>query len=113
MTSTPNELARRTQVALEAIQDSTGTEAGKFGADLFVSHHLEEIDAAYWLERLGTGKPGSRQILGLLIPIFDSDQREDGDFETLDFTLPGDVSNYLLSVQFDDSGNVIAIYMES
>lgn len=113
MTSTPNELARRTQVALEAIQGSAGTEAGKFGADLFVSHHLEEIDAAYWLERLGTDKPGSRQILGLLMPIFDSNKSDDDGFETLDFTLPGDVSNYLLSVQFDDSGNVKVICMES
>lgn len=113
MTSPPNKLARRTQVALEAIQSSAGTEAGKFGADLYVSHHLAEIDSVYWLERLGTAKPDPRQILGLLIPISDSDKREDEDFETLDFTLPGDVSNYILSVQFDDSENVYEICMES
>lgn len=113
MTSTPNELARRTQVALEAIQSSAGTEAGEFGADLYVSHHLAEIDVAYWLEKLGTDKPDPRQILGLLIPISDSGEREDGDFKMLDFTLPGNVSNYILSVQFDDSGNVNEIYMES
>ena len=112
MTAIPNELIRRRQVALEAIQDSVGTEAGEFGADVFVSHHLEEIDAAYWLKRLGTAKPDSKQILGLLILLSDLGE-EAGEFKQLDFTLPGDVSNYILSVQFDDSGNIDEICMES
>ena len=112
MTAIPTELIRRRQVALEAIQDAVGTEVGEFSADLFVSHHLEEIDAAYWLERLGTAKPDSKQILGLLILLSDSGE-EEGEFKQLDFTLPGDVSNYILSVQFDDSGNIDEICMES
>ncbi|EKU96256.1 hypothetical protein Lepto7375DRAFT_0242 [Leptolyngbya sp. PCC 7375] len=112
MTAIPNELTRRMQVALEAIQDSVGTEAGEFGAELFVLHHLEEIDAAYWLERLGNVKPDSKQILGLLILLSPSGE-EEGEFEQLDFTLPGDVSNYILSVQFDDSGNIDEICMGS
>jgi hypothetical protein len=31
----------------------------------------------------------------------------------LDFTLPGDVTDYAISVRFDDHGNVQGIEMES
>lgn len=108
-----DEIARRTALALKAIRKSVGTEQGEFGADLFVAHHLEEIEDSYWIERLQTSAPDASQVLSLLVldPHWNEDD-EDG-LDTLDFTLPGGVSNYLLSVQFDEDGAVEDICMES
>lgn len=41
-----------------------------------------------------------------------SDDDDDG-LDTLDFALPGDVSSYILSVAFDENGEVDEISMES
>jgi len=41
-----------------------------------------------------------------------SDDDDDG-LDTLDFALPGDVSNYVLSVGFDENGEIDEISMES
>lgn len=98
----------RERVAREAILRSLGTEAGEFAADLFVSHHLEELDAAFWHAHLGDADPRPEDVIGLLRPNPGCDP-EDG----LDFALPGDVSDSLLCVRFDDDGAVDEIAMES
>lgn len=109
----PAELGRREKVALEAIKRSLGSEAGEFGADLFATHHLEELDRSYWQTHLNTDVPEPADVLGLLcLQSHWSDDDEDG-IDTLDFGLPGDVSNYLLSVRFDESGGIDEIAMES
>jgi len=109
----PNEaeLARRTQLAFEAIQRSLDTEAGEEGATLFASHHLEELDRAYWQTHLGSASATSAQVLGLLQ--LQSHWGGDDELSTLDFALPGDVSQYVLSVRFDEAGEVADISMES
>ena len=84
---------------------------------LFVSHHLSELDASYWIKHTGNGRPNAQEVLRLLEVCFDA---EDDDLEedeeplnTLDFSLPGNVTNYLICVEFDDSGNVTRVAMES
>ncbi len=113
MTADPIELARREKLALEAIKRSLGSEAGEFGATLFASHHIEELDSSYWQTHANTDSPQPAQVLALLcLQSHWSDDDDDG-IDTLDFGLPGGVSSYLLSVQFDESGAIDEISMES
>jgi hypothetical protein len=107
------ELSRRTQIALEAIRRSLDTEAGEYGATLFAAHHLEELDQSYWQAHLNSDKPTPAQVLGLLCLLAHrSDDDEDG-LDTLDFSLVGDVSNYVLCVRFNENGELDEISMES
>lgn len=113
MSSKEDEVVRRTQVALAAIREAFGTEEDEFGATLFVSHHLEEIDAEEWQSIAGTSNPTPEEILGLLeLRSHWDDDDEDG-IEVFDFTLPGDVTDYVVSVRFGESGEVEEISMES
>ncbi len=107
------ELSRRTQIALEAIRRSLDTEPGEYGATLFASHHLEELDQSYWQTHLNSDKPTPAQVLELLrLHSHRGDNDEDG-LDTLDFSLPGDVSNYVLCVRFNENGELGEISMES
>jgi hypothetical protein len=107
------ELTRRTRIALEAIRRSLDTEAGEDGATLFATHHLEELDPSYWRTHLNSDKPTSAQVVGLLrLQSHRSDDDDDG-LDTLDFSLPDDVSNYVLCVKFDENGEIDEISMES
>ena len=76
---------------------------------MFVSHHLDELDDSYWMKHTGTSKPDARQVLRVLELRVD----EEGEIDILDFTLPEGVTNYVISVEFDDSGNVAGVSMES
>ncbi len=40
-------------------------------------------------------------------------EEEEEPLDTLDFTLPEGVTNYVICVEFDDSGNVSKVSMES
>jgi hypothetical protein len=102
------EIERRTTLALSRIKRGRSS-----SVSLFVSHHLAELDAAYWEERTGTPKPDAKQVLELLqLRSHWSPEDEDG-IEIFDFTLPGEVTNYVISVQFDEEGNIQGIEMES
>lgn len=116
MASDKLELSRRTKVALETIKRSLGTEAGEYGATLFAAHHLDELDQSYWQTHLKIDKPAPVQVIELLClrsHRSDDDDDDDDGLDTLDFALPGDVSNYVLSVRFDEDGEVDEISMES
>ena len=122
MNPNDQEVARRTSAALAAIKRSADEGGGgDFGPTLFASHHLAELDAAYWEKHAGTSRPSTRQILDLLVlrshwgddDDDDDDDEGDGGIDTFDFTLPGDVTDYVISVRFDESGQVEAISMES
>ena len=103
----------RTIAGLAAIKSTFGTDDGEYGPNLFISHHLEEIDNKYWKKHLGTANPDPRQILdALVLRSHWGDEDEDG-IDTFDFTLPEEVTDYVLSVRFDDKGNVEDISMES
>ena len=108
-----SEVDKRKELALKAIKESYGTEEGEYGATLFVSHHLEELNADFWEKHCGDASPDPVKVLDLLV--FDThwgDDEDDG-LEHFDFTLPDEVTNYVLSVCFDESGNVDEISMES
>ena len=106
-----NEIEKREKAAIAAIRAAFGTEEDESGATLFVEHHLEEIEGEYWQTHLGIAKPEPINVLGMLV------LREhwggDDEIETFDFTLPEDVTDYVISVRFDESGQVEEISMES
>lgn len=109
--SSKQEIARRTTVALTAIKQLL--EDGDSAASLFASHHIEELDAAYWKKHTGTAKPSAKQVVDLLELRSHWGDEDDEGIDTFDFTLPGDATNYVVSVRFDTSGKVEEVSMES
>jgi Protein of unknown function (DUF2004) len=105
------EIEKRENAAIAAIRSSFGTEDDESGTTLFVEHHLEEIGGEYWQKHLGTAKPEPISVLDILVNR--SDRGGDDEIETFDFTLPENVTDYVISVRFDESGQVENISMES
>lgn len=105
-------LERQTQ-ALIKIKSIYGTEDGEFGPTLFVEHHLEEIENEYWVKKFGSEKPDPVKILEALVLVNKWASEDDDNIDTFDFSLPDNVTNYLLSVRFADDGQVEEISMES
>jgi hypothetical protein len=105
-----DEIEKRTKIALDAITQSFGTEAGEYNATMFVEHHLEEIPPTYWRKHLGTEKPEAAAVLGLLKL---KSHWGDENLENFDFSLPDEATDYVICVRFDSSGNIDDISMES
>ena len=105
------EIQKRTIAALAAIKAAYGTEEDEYEATLFVSHHLDEIESSYWEERFQSASPRPSQILDALV--LRTDFEDDEDIDMFDFTLPGDVTDYVICVSFDEHGKVEEISMES
>jgi hypothetical protein len=103
-------LAKRKAQALEAIEKAIGTTNGEVNINLFVEHHLRELPDSYWQEKLGTKTPTPLAIVRLLQL---RSSWGDDDIECFDFTLPDEVTNYVVSVRFDESGALDSISMES
>lgn len=113
MPASPAEIEKRTKIALEAIKRTFGTEEGEYGATLFVSHHLAEIEETYWQKHLGTAHPEPKRVLDLLeLESHRGDGGDDG-IDTFDFTLPEGITRYVISVRFDEAGQVEELTMES
>lgn len=108
------EIKRRKGVALVEIKRSFNDESAEVDAvKLFVSHHLEEIEPGYWLTHLGTAEPEPKDVIDLLeLQSHWGHEVVDG-IDVFDFTLPGDVTNYVVSVYFDRKGDVEDVVMES
>jgi hypothetical protein len=104
------EVDKRAKLALTAIKKAFGTEADEYGVTMFVKHHLDELPQDYWQQRLGTTNPEPSAILGLLE--LQSNWGE-GEVENFDFSLPGDVTDYVVSVHFDEDGEIDGISLES
>ncbi len=113
MPTAKDEIERRRNTALNAIKQAFGTAADEHGATLFVSHHLEELGDDYWQKHCGTAQPKPEQVLNILTLLSHWGDDEDDGIDTFDFSLPGDVTNYVISVSFDDNGGVEGITMES
>lgn len=112
MTATPDEIERRRNAAIDAIRLAYGTPDDEHSATLFVSHHRDKIGAEFWLKHCGVACPNAKQILDILI--LKSHWGEDDDeIDTFDFTLPDDVTNYVISVDFDENGDVSGMSLES
>lgn len=106
-------IASREKAALAAIKQTFGTDAGEYGANLFATHHIEEVDGAYWQKHLGTEQPAEAQVLDILTLRSHWADDDDNGIQVFDFTLPDEVTDYVISVRFDDAGAVEEISMES
>ena len=113
MSANRDHVSQREKTAMDAIKRTFGTVAGEFGATLFASHHLDELAADYWQMHLGTAKPDPEQVLDILTLKSHWGSEDENEIDVFDFTLPGDVTNYVISVRFDDAGEVEDISMES
>ena len=102
---------QRQKSSLEAINRAFGTEVGgEDSVNLFVEHHLEELPQSYWQQHLGSDNPEPASIIGLLQL---RSSWGEGDIEFFDYTLPDEVTDYVISVHFDSAGKVDGIAMES
>jgi hypothetical protein len=113
MPANHDEIERRKNIALAAIRSALAKEEDDYGAKLFVSHHLDEIEETYWQKHLGAARPEPSRVLDILELQSHWSVEEDDGIETFDFTLPEDVTNYVISVHFNESGQVEEITMES
>jgi hypothetical protein len=111
MPTNPDEIKKREVAARIAIKNVFGTADDEFGATLFVSHHLKELNSSYWKKHFSTETPEPRLVLELLE--LRSHWGGDDEIDTFDFTLPERASNYVISVAFDENGGVSGITMES
>lgn len=82
---------------------------------LFLQHHIEEIEAEYWLKHTAQAQPTPAQVLQILVlnPYMEWEFEEDEESYMIDFTLPDDATQYMLCVQFDRDEKLIGISMES
>lgn len=108
---TKKEVERRKAVALDAIKRTMNKKEGEQNVGLFVAHHLQELDAAYWKKHAGSPNPSPTAVLKLLELRSHWDGKDD--MGVFDFTLPDDVTNYVISVRFDENGKIKDISMES
>lgn len=111
MPASPDEIKKREAAARVAIKEANGTVADEFDATLFVSHHLEELDSTYWKKFFSTETPEPQRILDSLV--LHSHWGGDEEIDVFDFTLPEEATNYVISVNFDENGDVSCITMES
>ncbi len=113
MQSKPSEIERRTLAALAAIKTAYDPQDEECSVTIFISHHLEELDESYWLKHLQADTPAAAQVLDLLVlQSHWGDDDEDG-IDRFDFTLPGDVTDYVICVRFSGDGAIEDIDMES
>ncbi len=105
------EIRKREAAARAEFHRAVGTPDDEFGATLFVSHHLAELDPSYWTKHLSTETPEPRRVLDLLV--LKSHWGGADELDTFDFTLPGQITDYVLSVIFDESGAIAGMTMES
>lgn len=114
MTDPATEATRREAAARAAIRTAYGTPQAEYGVTLFVTHHLAELEPDYWRGQLGDDAPPPERILDLLeLRGHWSDDDDDDGLEVFDFTLPDDVTNYVISVRFDEAGEIAEVSMES
>ncbi|NJM43743.1 MAG: DUF2004 domain-containing protein [Brachymonas sp.] len=100
----------REKQALAAIKQAFSTEAGEDNINLFVEHHLAEMPESYWQQHLQVNTAEPYALINLLVL---RSSWGDDDIEYFDFTLPGEVTDYVVSVHFDGTGNIDGISMES
>jgi hypothetical protein len=111
MTDQAAELARRETAARQAIKNGFDMEDEDSGVAMFVAFHLEELPLEYWQEQMETARPSPAAVLDILE--LREHWGEDDELEHLDFTLPGKVTDYVISVRFDGKGKIDEISMES
>jgi len=113
MQANQEEIERREKLAISKIKSVFGTEEDEDGATAFVSHHLEEIENNYWKKHLGSTQPEPRQVLDILVLRSHWGDEDDDGIDTFDFTLPENVTDYVICARFNEGGQVEEITMES
>ncbi|WP_065328909.1 DUF2004 domain-containing protein [Tritonibacter mobilis] len=98
--------------AREAIKLLIGRPEGDDSVNLFVEHHLSALEADYFSDAYGTPTPEPTKIVDSLVLVDSWSSEDGGSLDTFDFSLPENVTNYLLSVRFVDD-EVQEISMES
>lgn len=110
-----NNFKDREQKARNAIWQSYLQDVGLDNqVRLYVEHHLQEISPQYWQQHTGLTRPEAKQVIALLSTqrFLDFHSVEEND-DSIDFSLPENVTDYVLCVSFDEDGNVEDISMES
>jgi hypothetical protein len=105
-------IQQREHLARIAMREALENQKAEDSVELFIQHHLEEIEPSYWEKHTGTQKPTVLQVLDLLVVDNDGDDSFQST-ELIDFSLPDEITNYVLCVSFDKKGDVIDISMES
>jgi hypothetical protein len=111
MSANAQEIKRRETAARAAFKHGFNPFDERSEVALFISHHLEEIESVYWEKHFSVAKPDPRLILDSLV-LRSHWGGNDGQ-QIFDFTLPEDVTNYVISVSFNNKGEVADISMES
>src|SRR5262245_48498 len=102
MAATRDEIERREKSARDAIKRAFGTKEDEYGATLFVSHHLKEIEESYWQKHLGTANPEPSRVLDILELRSHWGDEEDDGIDTFDFTIPKSITQYVISIRFGE-----------
>ena len=103
----------REQLARNAMCEALTNQQAEDSVELFIQHHLEEVDATYWQKHFGTNKPKTEQELNYLVLNKQGEGDELENYDVLDFTLPEDITDYVISISFNHQGQVVDISMES
>lgn len=111
MTHPTDEAARRRDAARQAITAGFDMEDEDSGSAMFVAFHLEELEPAYWQAQLGTARPDPARVLEILT--LRGHWGGQDEMEFFDFTLPGEVTDYVISVRFDEAGKIAEMSMEN
>lgn len=98
--------------ARAAVKALIGRPEGEDNVTLFVEHHLAELEADYFSKTYGTTTPEAYQIADSLVLVDSWSSEDDGHIDVFDFSLPDNVTNYLLSVRLSGD-NVEEVSMES
>jgi hypothetical protein len=98
--------------AREAIKSLIGKPEGEDNVTLFLEHHLAELEPEYFSSTYGSTTPEATQIVDSLVFVHSWSSEDDGTVDVFDFSLPGSVTDYLLSVRFSGD-EVKEISMES
>ena len=98
--------------ARAAVKSLIGKPEGEDSITLFVEHHLAELEADYFSNTYGTAMPEAIQIADSLVLVDSWSSEDDGHIDVFDFSLPDNVTNYLLSVRFSGD-KVEEVSMES
>ncbi|AZS38902.1 MULTISPECIES: DUF2004 domain-containing protein [Microbacterium] len=101
-------VAERINRCRQAIRDVYGRPEDEVGATLFVEHHLEELSETYWIAEFGSAAPSPESIINGL----DATHRSDESGYSVDFRLPGSVTQYMICVEASDGG-ALSVSMES
>ena len=109
MSFSKEDLESYKKTAISAITALYDTAEGEKSVTRYVTHLLEEIDDDFWEEHLKTSTPEAVQILGILELV---SHWSDGDAQVFEFSLPDKGTAFVLSVQFDNDGDVVDIEMD-